>query len=55
MVMQQEQKKKQWRRKHDDFIESIRAAREYDVAAKTGTDQGRATSVLFSTSGPMVS
>lgn len=37
-MVQQEQKKKQWRRKHEDFIESIRAAREYDVAAKTGTE-----------------
>lgn len=35
--MQQGQKKKQWKRKHEDFIETIRAAREYDAAAKTGT------------------
>ena len=29
-------KKVDWRRKHDEFIHSIRAAREVDEAIKTG-------------------
>ncbi len=37
--MQQKLKKKQWKRKHDDFIDTIRTAREYDAAAKTGKNK----------------
>ena len=31
------EKKKNWRRKHEDFINSIRSAREYTEAEATGT------------------
>ncbi len=35
-VLQQAQKKKQWKRKHEEFVNAIRSAREYDAATKTG-------------------
>ena len=35
------EKKKNWRRKHEDFIQSIRTAREYTEAETTGIVQCR--------------
>ena len=35
------EKKKNWRRKHEDFIQSIRSAREYTEAETTGIVQCR--------------
>ena len=41
MPLQQEQKKKQWKRKHEEFIDTIRSAREYDAATKTGNQNSQ--------------
>ena len=37
IVQKSSEKKKNWRRKHEDFLQSIRSARDYTEAQNAGT------------------